>query len=104
MSNRLASGPISADAPRPLPAGRGQKARLSRLLTPRSWPARSLAALDACVRANAAFAGLWRNRLALRAAVAHARLLGRREGESELRDGLALACPAMRRPARPAAC
>jgi hypothetical protein len=49
-----------------------------------------LAALDACVRANAPFAGLWRNRLALRAAAAHARLVGRRESESELRDGFAL--------------
>ncbi len=42
------------------------------------------------VGAETAFAGLWRNRLALCAAVAHLRLLGRREGEIELRDGLAL--------------
>jgi hypothetical protein len=50
----------------------------------------SLAALDARVRAQTPFDGVWRNRLALRAAVAHARLLGRREGEGELRDGLAV--------------
>jgi hypothetical protein len=51
------------------------------------------------VRAGAPFAGLWRNRLALRAAVAHARLAGRRESEGELRDGLALGGDAASGPA-----
>lgn len=46
----------------------------------------SLAAIDAFVRADAAFAGVWRQRLALCAAAGTARLLGRREDEAALRD------------------
>ncbi|WP_284316801.1 DUF1403 family protein, partial [Labrys miyagiensis] len=46
----------------------------------------ALAALDAIVRAEPAFAGVWRQRLALPAAAATARLIGRREDEAALRD------------------
>jgi Protein of unknown function (DUF1403) len=46
----------------------------------------SLAALDAVVRSEPAFAGAWRQRLALSAAAATARLSGRREDEAALRD------------------
>jgi hypothetical protein len=46
----------------------------------------ALAALDPIVRANAPFAGVWRQRLALRAAAATVRMTGRREAEADLRD------------------
>ena len=45
-----------------------------------------LAALDAIVRAEPPFAGVWRQRLALSAAAVTARLIGRREDEAALRD------------------
>jgi len=45
-----------------------------------------LAALDAIVRAEPAFAGVWRQRQALAAAAATLRLMGRREDEAALRD------------------
>jgi len=40
------------------------------------------AALDAVVRSEAAFAGVWRQRLALMAAATTLRLIGRREDEA----------------------
>lgn len=46
----------------------------------------ALSALDPIVRANAPFAGVWRQRLALRAATATVRMTGRREAEADLRD------------------
>jgi hypothetical protein len=46
----------------------------------------ALAALDAIIRTEPVFAGVWRARLALSAAAATARMSGRREGEEELRD------------------
>ena len=49
----------------------------------------ALVALDALVRQEAAFAGAWRQRLALKAAAASAKLLNRREDEAALRDALA---------------
>jgi hypothetical protein len=90
MSNRVVSAPEVPISPRPLPAWARAKGEISQDVDAAFLAGAGLAALDARVRAEASFAGLWRNRLALRAAVAHARLAGRREGESELRDGFAL--------------
>lgn len=45
-----------------------------------------LAALDAVVRADPPFGGLWRQRLALTAAAASVKMLGRTEDDSLLRD------------------
>ncbi|MBZ9982475.1 MULTISPECIES: DUF1403 family protein [unclassified Mesorhizobium] len=46
----------------------------------------ALAALDALARAQASWAGAWRQRLALRCAAASMRLAGRAEDEAALRD------------------
>ncbi len=53
----------------------------------------TLAALDPLVRAEAPWRGCWGARLALEAAAASARLLGRAEDESALRDALYLRRP-----------
>jgi hypothetical protein len=90
MSKRLAQPPPPPMLSRPLPAWARPKDDILESVDAAFCAGAGLAALDACVRAEASFAGLWRNRLALRAAVAHARLAGRREGEGELRDGFAL--------------
>ena len=50
----------------------------------------ALALLDARVRADAPFAGVWRRRLALKAAAASARLMRRGEDETTLRDAFFL--------------
>src|SRR5271167_3693218 len=50
----------------------------------------ALAALDARVRADAPFAGVWRRRLALKAAAASARIARRGEDEASLRDAFFL--------------
>ncbi|MGO4339370.1 DUF1403 family protein [Labrys sp. KB_33_2] len=47
----------------------------------------SLAALDAFLRTEPVFAGVWRQRLAITAAAATVRLVGRREDVGALRDG-----------------
>ncbi|RWO82114.1 DUF1403 family protein [Mesorhizobium sp.] len=53
----------------------------------------ALAALDTLARAQPAWAGAWRQRLALRCAAASMRLAGRAEDEAALRDAWQL-CPA----------
>lgn len=53
----------------------------------------ALASLDALARAQASWAGAWRQRLALRCAAASMRLAGRAEDEAALRDAWRL-CPA----------
>ena len=53
----------------------------------------ALARLDALVRAEPPFAGVWRRRLALAAAAASVARAGRREGEAALRDGFHLTRP-----------
>lgn len=53
----------------------------------------ALAALDTLARAQPAWAGAWRQRLALKCAAAPMRLAGRAEGEASLRDAWQL-CPA----------
>jgi hypothetical protein len=50
----------------------------------------ALALLDARVRADVPFAGVWRRRLALRAAAASARIARRGEDEIMLRDAFYL--------------
>jgi hypothetical protein len=90
MANRLALDPNPPISPPPLPSWARPKGETFESLDAAFLVGANLAALDARVRANAPFDGVWRHRLALRAAVAHARLIGRREGEAELRDGFAL--------------
>jgi hypothetical protein len=53
----------------------------------------ALARLDAIVRENPAWAGVWRQRLGLSAAAASARRAGRTEDEASLRDGFHLSRP-----------
>ncbi|RWP76796.1 DUF1403 family protein [Mesorhizobium sp.] len=53
----------------------------------------ALASLDTLARAQASWAGAWRQRLALRCAAASMRLAGRAEDEAALRDAWQL-CPA----------
>src|ERR1700679_4183089 len=91
MPDRFASSPSEPSAPRPLPSWARVKDEISQDVDAAFVTGGTLAALDARVRAEAPFAGLWRNRLALAAAVAQLKLSGRREGETDLRDALALA-------------
>ena len=60
---------------------------------PRFSPARRSVRLDAIVRENPAWAGVWRRRLALSAAAASARRAGRTEDEAALRDAFHLSRP-----------
>src|SRR5271166_805491 len=53
-----------------------------------------LGALDAFLRLAPPWTGVWRRRLALQAAAASMRLIGRREDEAALRDAWALRQPA----------
>ncbi|TIV71431.1 MAG: DUF1403 family protein, partial [Mesorhizobium sp.] len=53
----------------------------------------ALGALDTLARAQASWAGAWRQRLALKCAAASMRLAGRAEDEAALRDAWQL-CPA----------
>lgn len=53
----------------------------------------ALKALDDLVRAEPAWAGCWRQRLALRAAQSAVQLIGRNEGEAALRDAVLLTAP-----------
>ncbi len=99
MPKRLAQASSPPIPPSPLPAWARPKGETFESVDAAFLAGANLSALDACVRAGAPFAGLWRNRLALRAAVAHARLAGRRESEGELRDGLALGGDAASGPA-----
>jgi Protein of unknown function (DUF1403) len=50
----------------------------------------TLASLDPIIRSEPAFAGVWRHRLALRAAAATVAMIGRSEREAELRDAWCL--------------
>ncbi|NSZ19803.1 DUF1403 family protein [Agrobacterium vitis] len=53
----------------------------------------ALKSLDDLVRADPAWAGCWRQRLALRCAQAAVQLIGRNEGEAALRDAVLLTAP-----------
>jgi hypothetical protein len=50
----------------------------------------TLSSVDAIIRSDAPFSGVWRQRLALRAAMATVAMVGRSEGEQELRDAWCL--------------
>ena len=72
--------------PRPLPAwARASDARMD-AADCALFAGAALSGLDPIVRASAPFAGVWRQRLALRAAIATVRMTGRREAEADLRD------------------
>jgi hypothetical protein len=53
----------------------------------------ALKSLDDMVRAKPAWAGCWRQRLALRSAQAAVQLVGRNESENALRDAVLLTAP-----------
>jgi hypothetical protein len=82
--------PATPLARRPIPAWARAESELVQDVDAAFAAGASFAILDACMRSEAPFAGLWRNRLALGAATAHVQMVGRRESEGELRDGLAL--------------
>jgi Protein of unknown function (DUF1403) len=72
--------------PRPLPAwARASDAHMD-AADCALFAGAALSALDPIVRTSAPFAGVWRQRLALRAATATVRMTGRREAEADLRD------------------
>jgi hypothetical protein len=85
-----AAAPEKTVPPRPLPAwARPQGVRLD----PQNiglFAGATLASLDAIIRSDISFAGVWRHRLALRAAAATVAMVGRAEGEPELRDAWCL--------------
>jgi hypothetical protein len=74
----------------PLPAWSRPKGPIVQELDAAFHAGATLAALDFCVRADVSFGGLWRSRLALKAAAAQQLLAGRRMSEAELRDSVAL--------------
>ena len=63
----------------------------------------ALNSLDNLVRAQLGWAGAWRQRQALKCAVAGMRLMGRGEDEAALRDAVLLCAPGMIR-VRPETC
>jgi len=70
----------------PLPAWARAKAQSSQAVDAPYLAGASLAALDPIARASPLWAGVWRQRLALQAATASLRLIGRRDDQSQLRD------------------
>ncbi|MCV9938233.1 DUF1403 family protein [Boseaceae bacterium BT-24-1] len=79
----LASPPSTI---RPVPAWARPKAQSSQVVDAAFLAGASLAALDAIARENPPWSGVWRQRLALQAAAASLRLIGRREDQNQLRD------------------
>lgn len=79
----LASPPSTV---RPVPGWARPKAQSSQGFDAAFLAGASLSALDAVARETPAWSGVWRQRLALQAAAASLRLLGRREDQNQLRD------------------
>lgn len=77
----------------PLPAWTKPRAAAEREPDAAFAAGAALFGLDAFLRSDPAFAGCWRQRLALANAVAAVRLLGRREDEAALRDAIHLSGP-----------
>jgi hypothetical protein len=77
----------SPDLVRPVPAWARVKTLPSNHAEAAFGAGASLSALDNLVRQEPAYAGVWRQRLALSAATSTLRLIGRREDEAALRDG-----------------
>ena len=73
--------------------GRAPSTRPKRKPKPPFSPARRSVDLDAIVRENPAWAGVWRQRLGLSAAAASVRIGGRAEDEAALRDAFHLNRP-----------
>lgn len=71
---------------RPVPSWARPKIQLSQSLDAAFLAGASLAALDPIVRETPSWAGVFRQRLALQAAAASLRLVGRREDQNQLRD------------------
>src|SRR5271168_1348264 len=91
---RFAESPIdSSFSPRPLPAWARVKDTSLPEFDASLCAGATLAHLDAILRAEPAFGGAWRSRLALNAAAASVRLAGRREEASDLRDAWFLRHP-----------
>ena len=82
--------PVQHISAPPLPGWSRPKGPIAQQDDAAFYAGAALAALDACARAETSFAGVWRSRLALAAAAAQMRMMGRRETEAELRDAIAL--------------
>ncbi|MGN7871130.1 DUF1403 family protein [Paracoccus sp. 22332] len=93
MTRPPKSPPVQAPAPRVLPRWVRQRAGQEDAESAIFSAGGALAALDPLVRSDDPVGALWRKRLALGAAAAVAALDGRREGEAQLRDAVALTRP-----------
>lgn len=96
MDSRLRSPvntPIAPAAVPPLPAWASARAHDMGEADAAFAAGIALKSLDDLVRADPAWAGCWRQRLALRCAQAAVQLIGRNEGEAALRDAVLLTAP-----------
>ncbi|AVC45557.1 DUF1403 family protein [Rhizobium leguminosarum] len=96
MDSRLRSPvntPIAPAAVPPLPAWARARAHDMGEADAAFAAGIALKSLDDLVRADPAWAGCWRQRLALRCAQAAVQLVGRNEGEVALRDAVLLTAP-----------
>lgn len=93
MSRTSAPIPIPLPAPPVLPRWLRQAVGGEDIETAVFSAGAMLSALDPTARSDELVGFLWRKRLALSAAAAIAKLEGRREGETRLRDALALCRP-----------
>jgi hypothetical protein len=89
------AAPLASPLPtiRPVPSWARLKAQPSEPLDAAFLAGANLAALDPIIRESPLWAGVWRQRLALQAAAASLRLIGRREDQSQLRDAQLLRRP-----------
>lgn len=93
MLHRAAPPDSPQSSVRPLPGWARPKTQSYQEFDAAFLAGANLAGLDAVIRDNPAWAGVWRQRLALQAAVASLRLIGRREEQSQLRDAELLRRP-----------
>lgn len=92
MLSRAESNPAPPPA-RPCPAWARPKHQAYDDVDSAFLAGAGLATLDAVVRRESSYGGVWRQRLALTAAVASVKMLGRTEGESLIRDSWLLRRP-----------
>ena len=86
MDSRLDISPVALAVVLKVPAWARPRGDTQRDLDAAFLAGAALISLDSLVRGEPAWAGVWRHRLALKAAAAATRLRGRKEEESALRD------------------
>ena len=86
MSSRPEASAVNLSAVLKVPAWARPRGDIQRDLDAAFLAGAALLSLDNLVRGEPAWAGVWRHRLALKAAAAATRLLGRKEEQSALRD------------------